>query len=191
MNKETIKSVLATIPTGDLLEKSKNLLATLGYQSERTLELSGSVDDFIQEFPALNPNTKTELEFRNNVESVKLVFQFTSDEITEDAQQTLFESDAFDKGWTDSFIFCAVELQNNTYSRTQYAEFTREINKRLLAPTVVLFRAADHLTIGFTDRRPHKTDADRDVLGQVTLIKDIRLSNPHRAHLDILSELSL
>ena len=29
------------------------------------------------------------------------------------------------------------------------------------------------------------------MLEQVTLIKDIRLNNPHRAHLDILSELSL
>ncbi|RKU38794.1 type II restriction endonuclease [Candidatus Poribacteria bacterium] len=46
------------------------------------------------------------------------------------------------------------------------------------------------MTVAFTDRRPHKIDADRDVLGQVTLIKDIRLNNPHRAHLDILSELS-
>ena len=191
MNKETIKSVLATMPTGDLLEKSKNLLATLGYQSERTLKLSGSVDDFIQEFPAPTPNTKIEQAFRKNVESVKLVFQFTSDEITDDAQQTLFESDAFDKGWTDSFLFCAVELKDNTYSRTQYAEFTREINKRLLAPTVVLFRVANHLTIGFTDRRPNQNDPNLDVLGQVTLIKDIRLNNPHRAHLDILSELSL
>ena len=191
MNKEVIKSVLATMPIGDLLEKSKNLLATLGYQSERTLELSGSVDDFIQEFPALNPNTKTEQEFRNNAESVQLIFQFTSDEIADETQQTLFESDAFDKGWTDSFIFCAVELKDNTYSRTKYAEFTREINKRLLVPTVVLFRVANYLTVGFTDRRPHKTDENRDVLGQVTLIKDIRLNNPHRAHLDILSELSL
>ena len=191
MNKETIKSVLAIMSTGDLLEKSKNLLATLGYQSERTLELSGSVDDFIQEFPALTPNTKTEQAFRKNVESVKLVFQFTSHEITDDAQQTLFESDAFDKGWTDSFLFCAVELKDNTYSRTQYAEFTREINKRLLTPTVVLFRVANHLTIGFTDRRPSQNDPNLDVLGQVTLIKDIRLNNPHRAHLDILSELSL
>ena len=191
MNKETIKSVLATMPTGDLLEKSKNLLATLGYQSERTLELSGSVHDFLQEFPAVNPNTKTEQAFRNNVESVKLVFQFTSDEIVDETQQVLFESDAFDKGWTDSFLFCAVELKDNTYSRTQYAEFTREINKRLLAPTVVFFRVANRLTVGFTDRRPNQNDSNLDVLGQVTLIKDIRLNNPHRAHLDILSELSL
>ena len=191
MNKETIKSALAAIPTGDLLEKSKALLATIGYQSERTLELSGTVHDFIQEFEALNPNTKTEQEFRNNAESVQLIFQFTSDEVADDIQQKLFEADAFDKANTDSFLFCTVELKDNIYSRTKYAEFTREINKRLLAPTVVLFRVANRLTIGFTDRRPHKIEEDRDVLGQVTLIKDIRLNNPHRAHLDILSELSL
>ena len=190
MNKEAIKSALAALPTGDLLEKSKNLLATIGYRSERTLELSGSVDDFIREFEALNLNTKTEQEFRDTTESVKLVFQFTSDEIADDLQQTLFEATSFDKGNTDSFLFCAVELKDNTYSRTKYAEFTREINKRLVAPTVVFFRVANRLTIGFTDRRPHKTDEDRDVLGQVTLIKDIRLNDPHRAHLDILSELS-
>ena len=95
------------------------------------------------------------------------------------------------KGTYQSFLFCAVELKDNNYSRTKYAQFTREINKRLFAPTVILFRAADHLTIAFADRRPDKTDGDRDVLGQVTLIKDIRLNNPHRAHLDILSELSL
>ena len=191
MNKEAIKTALAAIPTGDFLEKSKDLLATIGYRSERTHELSGTVHDFFQEFPPLTPNTKTEQEFRKHAESVQLIFQFTSDEVADDIQQELFEADAFDKANTDSFLFCAVELKDNTYSRTQYAEFTREINKRLLAPTVVLFRAGNRLTIGFTDRRPHKTEEDRDVLGQVTLIKDIRLNNPHRAHLDILSELSL
>ena len=56
---------------------------------------------------------------------------------------------------------------------------------------MILFRTADHLTVAFSDRRPDKTDDARDVLGQVTLIKNIHLNNPHRAHLDILSELSL
>ena len=191
MNKEKIKSALSAIPTDNFLEKSKNLLATIGYRSERTLQLSGTVHDFFQEFPPLNPNTKTEQEFRKHAESVQLIFQFTSDEITDDIQQRLFESDGFDKGNIKSFLFCAVELKDNIYSRTKYAEFTREINKRLFAPTVILFRAGNRLTVAFADRRPDKTDEDRDVLGQVTLIKDIRLNDPHRAHLDILSELSL
>ena len=192
MNKDTIKSALSAMQTGVLLEKSKDLLSTLGYRSELTLELSGTVHDFFEEFPPLNPNTKTEQEFRKHAESAQIIFQFTKDEIEDDPQQmTLLESNAFDKGNIKSFLFCAVELKDNTYSRTKYAEFTREINKRLFAPTVILFRAGDRLTIAFADRRPDKTDEDRDVLGQVTLIKDIRLNNPHRAHLDILSELSL
>ena len=186
MNKEAIKSALAAISAGDFLEKSKDLLATLGYCSERTLELSGTVDDFFEEFPALNLNTKTEREFRENAESVKLVFQFTSDEIANTNQ-----SDFFDKEDQNCYIFCVVELKDGNYSRTKYAEFTREINKRLRAPTVVFFRVANHLTVGFTDRRPNENDKEHDVLGQVTLIKDIRLDKPHRAHLDILSELSL
>ena len=192
MNREAIKSALAAILTGDLLEKSKNLLSTLGYRSELTLELSGTVHDFFEEFPPLNPNTKTEQEFRKHAESAQIIFQFTKDEIEDGPQQmALLESNSFDKGNIKSFLFCAVELKDNNYSRTKYAEFTREINKRLFAPTVILFRAGDRLTVAFADRRPDKTDGDRDVLGQVTLIKDIRLNNPHRAHLDILAELSL
>ncbi|MYC75439.1 hypothetical protein F4X10_06680 [Candidatus Poribacteria bacterium] len=192
MNKDVIKSALSAMRTGDLLERSKDLLSTLGYRSELTLELSGTVHDFFEEFPPLTPNTKTEQEFRKHAESAHIIFQFTKDEIEEGPQQiTLLESNAFDKGNIKSFLFCAVELKDNNYSRTKYAEFTREINKRLFAPTVILFRAGNRLTVAFADRRPDKTDEDRDVLGQVTLIKDIRLNNPHRAHLDILSELSL
>ena len=186
MNKEAIKSALAALQNGVLLEKSKDLLSTLGYRSELTLELSGTVHDFFEEFPPLNPNTKTEQKFRKHAESAQIIFQFTKDEIIDEDI-----SKSFDKGNNQSFLFCAVELKDNRYSRTKYAEFTREINKRLFAPTVILFRAADRLTVAFADRRPDKTDGDRDVLGQVTLIKDIRLNNPHRAHLDILSELSL
>ena len=195
MNLEQIKSALQTLSTGDLLEKSKELLYTLGYRSDLTLELSGTVDDFFEEFPAPNPNTKTEQHFRENAKSSHIIFQLTKDEIVNNPQLSLLEPAAFDKGNAHCFLFCAVDLKDNHYSRTKYAEFTREINKRLFAPTVIIFRAGEHLTIAFADRRPSETDTDRDVLGQVTLIKDIRFNHteqdPHRAHLEILSELSL
>ena len=194
-NKDAIKASLAAMSTGDFLEKSKNLLATLGYRSERTLELSGAVDEFIEDFPARNANTKTEQEFRKNTESVKIVFQFTSDESAYDPNLLLLrEAALFEEENTKSFLFCAVELKENNYSRTKYAAFTREINKRLRVPTVVLFRVANRLTVGFSNRRPSYTHRERDVLlGQVTLIKDIclNLNNLHRAHIDILSKLSL
>ena len=91
---------------------------------------------------------------------MRLVFQVTSDEIVSVNQPTLgFEADSFDKGQQQSFIFFAVELKGATYARGQYAQLTREINKRLSQPTVVLFRTADHrLTLSFVHRREHKRD---------------------------------
>ncbi len=189
--KTEIKSALAGMVDDDFLEASKNLLAVLGYCSERTVELPGTTEDFIQRFPAQNQNTETEAEFLDNVESVKLVFQVTSEEIAPSDQPTLFESPAFDKGYAKSFIFFAIELKDSDYPRGKYAQFTREVNKRLVMPVVVLFCVKDRLTIGFIGRRQHRLNPDRDVLEQVTLIKDIRLADPHRAHLDILFELSL
>ena len=146
-------------------------------------------DEFIEELSARNKNTRTEQEFRDCVESVELVFQVGSDEIA-DSQLTLFES-RFDEENEDSFMFFTVELKDKHYPRGKYAQFTREVNKRMQMPIVVFFRVENRLTIGFAKHRQHKYDPDRDVLEQVTLIKDIRLDNPHRAHLDILFELSL
>ena len=189
--KEEIESALAAMIDGDFLKTSKDLLAALGYHSERTAELSGTAEDFIQKFQARNRNTKTEEEFCYNAKSVELVFQVTSDEIDSSDQLTLFDAPSFDKGYVRSFLFFTVELEDKNYPRGKYAQFTREINKRFMMPIVVFFHAKDRLTIGFVSRRQHKQDPDRDVLEQVTLIKDIRLNDPHRAHLDILFELSL
>ena len=190
IKKREIESALAAIPVGDFLETSKDLLAVLGYRSQRTMKLSGTAEGFIQTFPAENKNTKTEQEFRNNAKSVELVFQVTSDEIA-DSQPNLFESRAFDEGLIKSFVFFTVELKDKGYPRSKYAQFTREINKRLSLATVVLFRVERCLTIAFVGRQPNQRDVAKDVLQKVTLIKDIRLDNPYRAHLDILSELSL
>ena len=191
--RENIQAALEAIPTCDFLAATKDLLNILGYQSERTLELSGDPEDFIQQFPAPNENTRTEQTFRENAQSVRFIFQLTSDEIAASSQQNLnFEAASFDKGNTSSFIFSAVELKKDTYARGQYAQFTREINKRLSQPSVVLFRTPSNLlTLAFVHRRPHKRDNTRNVLDRVTLIKDIRPHNPYRAHLDTLAELSL
>ena len=189
--KQEIQSALAQIPTGDFLETIKALLSVLGYRSQRTGTFWETVDEFIETLPARNQNTNTEQEFRAEAKSVELVFQITDDEINTNGQGKLFESPAFDEGNAKSFIFFAVKLKAKDYPRTKYAQFTREINKRLIIPVVVLFSVGDRLTIGFVGRRPHKGEPHRNVLEQVTLIKDIQLDTPHRAHLDILFELSL
>jgi hypothetical protein len=57
-------------------------------------------------------------------------------------------------------------------------------------PVMLLFRHGDTITFSIIRRRIHKRDESKDVLEKVTLIKDIRFSNPHRAHIDILHDLS-
>ncbi len=187
--KEEIESALAAMVDGDFLETSEDLLAVLGYRSELTEKFWETVDEFIEKLQARNKNTKTEQEFRDCVESVELMFQVGSDEI-DSSQPTLFES-RFDEENEDSFMFFTVKLKNKHYPRGKYAQLTREVNKRFMMPIVVFFRVENRLTIGFAKHRQHKYAPNRNVLEQVTLIKDIRLNDPHRAHLDILFELSL
>ncbi len=191
---EAVKAGLATMPTDDVLTTAQNLLGVLGYRSSRTLHgQSGNVDDFIGQFPAPKSNTATEQAFRENVQSVQFVFQLTSDEIASAKPPTPgLETASFDTGHPQSFFFFAVELKEANYARSKYAEFTRELNKRLIAPTVVLFTTQQgRLTLAFVHRRQHKHDPSRDVLGSVSLVRDINPTQPHRAHLDILAELSL
>ena len=190
MKKREIKSALIAIADGDFIETSKNLLEVLDYHGPLIEEIPITVDNFIQEYPAENRNTKTEQKFLKSATSVGLVSQVGSDEIA-GSHPNDFESRTFDRGLIKSFVFCSVELKDKNYSRSKYAEFTREVNKRLPLATVVFFRVENRLTIGFVGRRQHKRDPNFDVLEKTTLIKDIRLDNPHRAHLDILFELSL
>ena len=87
-------------------------------------------------------------------------------------------------------MFIVFELRDKCYPRGDYVELTREINKRLVVPAVVLFRTANgRLTLAFVHRRPHKRDRTRSVLGSVSLIREIDTACPHRAHLDILGNL--
>ena len=185
----TIQSALAAVPRADFRAAAERLLNALGYRSDLKPEASGDVDEFI----GINPDTRSKSDFSDNARSVHIIFQVTDAEIAPATQTGLFDPSAgYDAGNNKSFIFVAVELAGDSYPRGQYADFTREINKSLNTPAVVLFKTADHrLTLAFVHRRPHKRAPERDVLGSVSLIREMDPADPHRAHLDILSELSL
>ena len=198
MNAENIKiairkALAATAGDSAFHETSAALLRAMKYRSERTLAgQTGDPGDFVQAFPAANPATKSEQEFLDSAKSVRVLFQYTDEEVRSDAQPALFEDRTFYRNNDRAFIFSAVDLECDSYPRGRYAAFTREINKRIDAPTIVLFRTpANLVTLAFVHRRPNKRDASRDVLGSVSLIREIDAADPHRAHLDILAELSL
>ena len=190
----TIRAALRQMSAGDLTEAATHFLAALGYRSDRLLDgQTGTVDYFIANFKADNTDTRSEQDFRGSVSEARILFQYTESEIAETGQRMLLEAEGFSEGNSRSFIFAAVELNGSTYPRGRYAAFTREINKRFnRVPAAVIFRTSNgKVTLAFVNRRPSKIRDDRQVLGSVSLIREIDPANPHRAHLDILAELSL
>ena len=178
-------------------EAARLLLNCLGYRSDRTIEhQTGRVGDLPEAFQVNDRTTKTAQAFKDEALSAHVIFQVGDEEIRDSVQARLLK----DAGWFDakstkSFLFVAVELRGtgSGYSRTRLSQFARELNQGLAMPAFVLFRELDtrRLALAFVDRRPHKRDRNREVLSSVSLIRDIDPSAPHRAHLDILAELSL
>jgi type I restriction-modification system DNA methylase subunit len=123
-------------------------------------------------------------------ESVNCLFQVTEDEITQNGQGTLFKP-SFDTDYLKSYIFLGLTLQKPAYSRSDLAKITREINRQSDIPIMVLFRYGNYVTLSIINRRPNKLDRDKDVLEKITLIKDININSPHRAHIEILADLAL
>ena len=191
--RDNIQTALASAGQGDFSEGAQSLLEVLSYHSTLTPPgQTGDVDDFVAGLPGPNQGTKTEQEFLDEATSARIVFQVTDDEIRGSAQGRLFETGAFSYGNSRSFVFTAVDLKGESYPRGRYVAFTREINKRITMPAVVLFRTASgKVTLAFVHRRANRRDPNRDVLGSVSLVREIEPTKPHRAHLDILAKISL
>lgn len=195
MNLNAIQNSINTFAETPLREASTRLLNTLGYHSRRTgnegmdtqlfQSLRGAAAARRAQAPAEAPDKLC----INDWENFHLIFQIANDEINR--QETLFEPSTFDKNLTLSYLFVALQLSGENYTRTQLADITRFINTRYRVPVMVMFRYGDVLTLAIINRRQHKRDKTKRVLEKVTLIKDINLREPHRAHLDILAELHL
>ena len=169
------------------------LLETLGYQSEKRFDLHpNSAAQFAAEF---DPQKRMNGE-RAMLEawvSVDVLAQVTDDEVRAalGGQKSLFAGGRVDGTVIHSFLFFAIALDGEAYSRAQLAGITREVNKRFPMPVMILFRHGESLSLAMITRRLNKVDDSRDVLEKVTIIKDVSIAQPHRAHLEILEDLSL
>ncbi|MDQ3197394.1 MAG: hypothetical protein M3Q32_13820 [Pseudomonadota bacterium] len=92
----------------------------------------------------------------------------------------------------ESFVFLAIELRGESWLRADLAAITRELNRRFPMPAIVLFRHGRLVSLSVIDRRANLRDSTRDVIyNRITVVKDVRLNDPHRAHLEILAGLAL
>lgn len=193
MNEEKIRNAITQsiqdLARGNAGEKLEALFQTLGYSTERKFELdSNEPEEFIDTFGFEEINHKR-AKF-SEWSSVDFLFQLTEDEIYANPQIKVFNSQ-IDLSYLKSYIFLCISLHNNSYTRTQISDITREINRQSDIPIMVLFRHGDSFTLSVINRRPNKREISKDVLEKITLIKDIKTDNPHRAHIEILFDLSL
>ena len=193
-HRTSIESNLKAFTSVQLRQASRDLLATLGYQSDKTIVLEDSKPqtflNFIKEHnPAATFNEEKALVA--DWKSADLLFQFTDDEIS--GEHSLFKDTDIKHGQLRSYLFFAIELTGGDYARGKLTDIARQINRVFPMPVMVLIKhLADKkpvLSIAVINRRRNKTRADKDVLEKTTIIRDISLTEPHRGHLDILNDL--
>ena len=191
--KTEIQRALNNFADGNLAQNATDLLKVLGYESQRTLNRdTNTAEAFLENFDTHGRMNREKARL-HEWQTADFLFQLTADEIKQHTQETItfHEDQGVDNTIYYSYLFLAIKLKGDTYSRTALANITREINKLYAMPALLIFQHGQSLTFAIINRRPSQHDGDRDVLEKVTLIKDIEVRNPHRAHLDILADLSL
>lgn len=187
--KEKIAQAITSFSKGNLFENTIQLFSALGYRTERQSRLSdNSYRGFVDDFPLAKNRMNPKKTLQDDWISIDLVFQLTQAEMS--SQTSLFDSGKVDNTIIEAYLFFALELSGKEYSRTQLSEITRELNRVFSMPVMVIFKYDNRLTISVIKRRLHKQDSSKDVLEKVTQIKDIQIINPHRAHIEILYDLS-
>ncbi len=199
-SKQKIQSALAAFQTGNLSQNAIALFETLGYNTTRQQPFEQKTYAYFNEYYVSdNSNFNAETAKVTQWQSIDLLFQLSKDEVSD--QHNIFGTHQVEQTIIESYLFFALELGGQAlpdsqakpdlhYTRTDLAQISREINKVFSMPVMVLFKHGDSMTLSLINRRQHKKDAQKDVLEKITLIKDIALENPHRAHIDILSDLS-
>lgn len=187
--KDKIQQAIKGFSKGSLFNNTIQLFSTLGYRTERQSRLSkNNYTGFIDDFPVAKSRMNEKKTLQDDWQSIELVFQLTQAEMSR--QSFLFDSGKVDNTIIEAYLFFAIELSGKEYSRTQLSIITRELNKVFSMPVMVLFKYDNNLTLSVIKRRLHKLDGSKDVLEKVALIKDVSIDNPHRAHIEILYDLS-
>ena len=185
-----IEEAIQSFNRANLYESSLAFFKALDYQSHKTVRINPpNFDGFLESFSLSKNSINQDKAFSSDWKQVEFLFQFAEDDITH--AQFLFDNHEVDRNEYQSFLFFAIQLKKESYKRGDLVKITREMNLPFKMPVILLFQYGAKLTLSIIDRRLNKNDTNKDVLEKVTLIKDIDIENPHRAHKEILKDLSL
>ncbi len=195
--RQMVLAALQAFANAPLAKASANLLNSLGYTSEKTTDLGSNAESLlgnIEQFkPELGPINRDKVK-ADRWKSCTFLFQLTNDEIPSlvVGQAPLCADNRVARSQIESFVFLAIELQGESWSRTDLAAITRELNRRFPMPAIIIFAHGGLLSLAVIDRRQGLRDTSRDVIdNRITVIKDVRLNKPHQAHVRILEELAI
>ncbi len=184
-----IQTALALFQSLPLKDAARQLLARLGYQSDRFLPNAGSrPQDFLDDFASAQPFDPAKA-LVSEWTSADLLFQLTDQELSRET--SLFTDDSVQRGLLKSYVFIAIGLKQPEYPRGSFSAIARQVNRLFPMPVLVIFKHGHHLTFAVINRRRNKLDETKDVLEKATLIRDVHVTSPHRGHLDILQSLAL
>lgn len=189
--KLNIQEAIKLFANDDITNAGINFFSVLGYDTSLQAPLDKKT---YKEFKDLYINSSQNKErfseekaLVSDWKSIDILFQLTNDSFN--GTKSLFE-ESINPTDMQSYLCFAIELINEDYSKSQIANITREINKLFSIPIIIIFKYSKLLTLSVINRRVNKRNSDRDVLEKVTLIKDIFFEKPHRAHIEILFDMS-
>lgn len=190
-----VQSALQALATQPTKQAATALFAALGYSSRKTVDLDGMPASFLELVDRERRLADKKDAHVEKWRRVDFLFQLTNDEIPILAQgnSELFATkEDFRTSIIESFVFLAIELADEEWSRSALAGITREINRLFPMPALILFKHGELASLAIIDRRPSKKDGSRDVVEKrISIVKDIDLKSPHRAHVDILCDIAL
>ena len=126
----------------------------------------------------------------NNIISELFPFGLVTDEIFGNTIHNISQNDLKTEKYQGILLF-GVLLSNTNPTRSDLAEITRQINREFpYTPVVVVFKYDHFISFANAERIDYKQQwHEGEKIGKVSMLKDIEVDKPHRAHQDILAEL--
>jgi len=171
--KKKIESALLSFASGNLSENGLRLFETLGYITERQAPLDKPTFEEFEEAFVLDKIFREDKALVKDWKYVDLLFQLSKEEVLK--QSSLFDTKKVDNTAIEAYLFFAIELSGQSYTRTELAQITREINRLFPMPAMILFKYNKSLTLSFINRRIKLKDLSKNVLLKVTMFKNINI----------------
>ena len=140
--KKDISLSLQAFASGNLKANALKFFQTLGYITERQASLH---KPNFTEFKETYINHKQFDETRAKTvewKYIDLLFQLSKEEVLK--QSSLFDTKQVDKTVIEAYLFFAIELSKDQYSRTELSLITRELNRLFPMPAMIYSNTVVH-----------------------------------------------